>query len=51
MHSFNVTVHFSDVKFVAIQFCQRSFFQCISKQGSELKKTNGRVINSVVGSS
>ena len=35
MHSFNGTVHFSDVKIVAIQFSYRSFFQLISKQGSE----------------
>ena len=35
MHAFNGTVHFSDVKIVAIQFSYRSFFQLISKQGSE----------------
>ena len=35
MHSFNGTVHFSDAKIAAIQFSYRSFFQRISKQGSE----------------
>ena len=35
MDFFNGAVHFSDVKIAAIQFSYRSFFQRISKQGSE----------------